>query len=198
MMPTVQWDTPWVAPTHAAEWLSVSVTMDLNSYRYHFLHFDTGKGKKGGDGLFTTGSFNEQQNSMGIWESACTFWLEPYYFTQHSIWCQWRYKKKRGETPWFIDASVTEKRLVPLSPPAKLPNVSGLSFLICKLKLFHWNSSMARSSWNWHESRTGHYINYINNTKHLVLVSSLLSALQGQFLFPMTNKCLLNERMDEL
>ena len=76
-------------------------------------------------------------NSRTSWESACTFVIESYYFTQHCIQCQQRHKKERGSILWFVDSSVEEKRLAPLSPSSDLgeaANISALSFLICKMR----------------------------------------------------------------
>ena len=42
-------------------------------------------------------------NSRTPWESACTVLIESYYFTQHCIQCQQRYKKERGSILWFVD-----------------------------------------------------------------------------------------------
>ena len=76
-------------------------------------------------------------NSRTPWESACTVLIESYYFTQHCIQCQQRYKKERGSILWFVDPLVKKRTLEPLSPSSDLgeaANISGLSFLTCKMR----------------------------------------------------------------
>lgn len=59
--------------TQTAEWVRVAMTTGLDSYRDHFLHFDTGKGKKGRDRPIHYGVFYSLVEYHG--NLPALFWL---------------------------------------------------------------------------------------------------------------------------
>lgn len=78
--------------------------------------FDTGKGKKERLAYSPFFFFNRRTS----WESACTFVVEQYYFTQHCIWCWWRDKVKTAGIPCSVDPLIAKKILAPLSAGSDL------------------------------------------------------------------------------